>query len=71
LLLWFRPNHVGGWLSKGVTRVICDGFSIFFWSVSWMGEVPLRVYFSRLFPVLGQQGSLVRIMGNWAEDELE
>jgi len=51
MLLVILPKGSFVCVVVGVTRVICNGFSIFFWSVSWMGEVPLRVCFSHLFPV--------------------
>jgi len=39
----------GGWFAERVSKRVGDGSSTFFWYDRWLGDVPLRTQFSRLF----------------------
>jgi len=39
----------GGWFAERVSKKVRDGTSTFFWYDRWIGDVPLRTRFSRLF----------------------
>ena len=39
----------GGWFGARVSRVLGDGKNTFFWFDNWLGDVPLRRRFGRLF----------------------
>jgi len=39
----------GGWFGARVSRVLGDGKNTFFWFDNWIGDVPLRRRFGRLF----------------------
>jgi len=39
----------GGWFTERVSKRMGDGSSTFFWYDRWLGDVPLRTRFSRLF----------------------
>jgi hypothetical protein len=38
-----------GWFAEVVEQRVCEGVDMIFWSDPWLGEVPLSVWFSRLF----------------------
>ena len=39
----------GGWFAARVSKRVGDGSSTFFWHDRWLGDVPFRTRFSRLF----------------------
>lgn len=39
----------GGWFQEGVSRLVGDGADTLFWHDLWLGAVPFRVRFRRLF----------------------
>jgi len=40
---------LGSWFDDNVRRVIGGGDTTYFWTDNWVGDVPLRVRFPRLF----------------------
>ena len=45
----------GGWFGARVSKVIGDGKNTFFWYDNWLGDVPLRRRFGRLFDLATTQ----------------
>ena len=45
----------GGWFGARVSKVIGDGKNTFFWRDTWLGDVPLRRRFGRLFDLATTQ----------------
>lgn len=39
---------VGNWFDDNIHRVVGGGGTTYFWTDNWVGNVPLRVRFSRL-----------------------
>lgn len=40
---------VGNWFDDNIKRVVGNGRNTFFWTDNWLGEVPLKLQFSRLY----------------------
>jgi len=56
--LWWRSvcrireglgEGFGSWFDDNIRRVVGDGRNTLFWHDNWVGEIPLRFKFSRLF----------------------
>jgi hypothetical protein len=39
----------GSWFDDNVRRVVGNGRNTFFWTDNWLGGVPLKIQFSRLY----------------------
>ena len=46
---------VGNWFEDNIRRVFEDGKNTFFWTDNWVGGVPLRTKFRRLFYLVVHQ----------------
>ena len=59
----------GGWFQENVSRKVDDGTYTFFWHDMWLGGVPLRVCFSRLFELADDKSCTVSLMSalKWVE----
>ena len=59
----------GSWFEDNVRRIVGGGGSTFFWSDNWVGDVPLRVKFPRLFDLAVDKWVTVQQMTSrgWAE----
>jgi len=55
---------VGDWFGDNVRRVVGDGDRTFFWTDNWVGGVPLRVQFPRLFDLAVDKWVTVKEMEN-------
>lgn len=53
---------VGNWFESNVNRVIRDGRNTLFWYDKWIGDIPLRMKFPRLFDLALEKESTVRDM---------
>jgi len=53
---------VGSWFGDNVRRVIGGGGATYFWTNNWVGGVPLRVRFPRLFDLSDDKGVTVEVM---------
>jgi hypothetical protein len=42
-------SDLGGWFEDNVRRVVGNGRNTFFWTDNWLGGVPLKTQFSRLY----------------------
>jgi len=54
--------EAGGWFENNVQRVVGDGRGTCFWSNNWVGGVPLRVRFPRLFYLTNERWATVNEM---------
>jgi hypothetical protein len=58
---------VGSWFENNTRRVVGDGKGTLFWHDIWMGEIPLKIKFPRLFALsVNKECSveeMVRVMG--------
>jgi len=61
----------GSWFDESTCRVVGDGCSTFFWKDNWVGGVPLRDRFRRLFDLALQREVSVEEMVRlgWEEGE--
>ena len=50
------------WFDDNIRRVMGDGRDTYFWTDSWVGGVPLRVRFSRLFELAENRWMMVAEM---------
>jgi hypothetical protein len=57
------------WFSEGVTKKVGNGRMTSFWFDPWLGGVPLKTQFQKLFQASSQSTSTVGEMGNWVEDQ--
>ncbi|GAU51224.1 hypothetical protein TSUD_412300 [Trifolium subterraneum] len=64
-LLGVCLESLSDWFSTGVRKVVGNGLSTSFWFDPWLGEVPLKVQFPRLFQVSINQESQVGSFGKW------
>ena len=60
----------GGWFGGRVSKVLGDGGNTFFWFDRWIGDVPLRMRFPRLFDLSTNKYSSVAdmCMLGWEEE---
>jgi len=60
----------GSWFEDNLRRVVGGGGSTYFWSDNWVGDVPLRVQFPRLFDLAVDKWVTVRQMERrgWVDD---
>lgn len=49
----------GSWFEEWVSRKVGNGASTYFWYDRWLGDVPLRTRFSRLFDLANNKLSMV------------
>ena len=42
----------GRWFDENIRRVVGDGTNTLFWHDNWVGGIPLRLKFPRLFDLL-------------------
>jgi hypothetical protein len=56
--------EVGSWFEDNVRRVVGGGADTYFWLDNWVGGVPLRVRFPRLFDLALNKGVTVREMAS-------
>jgi len=79
--LWWRMvcrvregvgEGVGHWFDDNVRWVVGDGRGTLFWYDNWIGEIPLRLKFQRLFDLSVSKESTVEKMARlgWEEDGL-
>lgn len=52
----------GGWFEECVARKVGDGVDTYFWYDSWLGGVPFRVHFRRLFDLAVNKSCKVATM---------
>ena len=59
------------WLLDNIVRKVGDGRSTMFWEDPWLLDVPLVVYYPRLFEMPDHKGATVREMCllGWGTDE--
>jgi len=43
---------VGGWFDNNIRRVVGNGRETLFWTDNWLGGVPLKLHFSRLYELV-------------------
>ncbi|GAU39871.1 hypothetical protein TSUD_69190 [Trifolium subterraneum] len=75
--LWWKDVSLLGtsvevasdWFSDGVVKRVGDGNLSSFWFDPWVGGIPLKTRYQRLFQVSEQQLNLVDDMGNWLDGE--
>ncbi|GAU37373.1 hypothetical protein TSUD_22470 [Trifolium subterraneum] len=53
------------WFSQGVSRKVGNGSATAFWFDPWLGGLPLKDRYRRLFHILEQCLEVVRDMGSW------
>jgi len=60
------------WFDDNVRRVVGDGTGTLFWYDNWLGEIPLRLKFLRLFDLSVRKESMMEEMSRlgWEEDGL-
>jgi hypothetical protein len=68
-LLGDPEDAILDWFSEGVTKKVCNGRMTSFWFDLWLGGVPLRIEFQRLFQVSAESASTVGEMGSWVEGQ--
>jgi len=56
---------VGNWFEENIRRVVGGGRDTFFWYDTWVGDVPLRLKYPRLFDLVMDKESKVADMGRW------
>ena len=54
---------VGRWFDSNIRRVVGDGRGTYFWHDTWVGEIPLKNKFSRLFDLSVEKECSVEKMG--------
>ncbi|MCI35403.1 cysteine-rich receptor-like protein kinase, partial [Trifolium medium] len=54
-----RGDLGGGWFGECVSKKVGDGLDTFFWSDPWLGGIPLRERFGRLFDLAVNKSSKV------------
>jgi hypothetical protein len=59
----------GGWFGSNISSWLGDGKDIGFWKEKWIGTVPLRDSFSKLFNKYLQQDCRTSAMGNWESNK--
>jgi hypothetical protein len=61
---------VGNWFEENIRRVVGDGRDTFFWYDTWVGDVPLRLKYPRLFDLAMNKECKVADMGRlgWTVD---
>ena len=61
---------VGNWFEENICRVVGDGRDTLFWYDKWVGDIPLRIQFPRLFELAVEKECRVEIMGRrgWEVD---
>ena len=71
--LWWRSvcsvrgrvnEGVGSWFDGNVRRMVGDGRTTLFWFDHWVGEMPLRIKFSRLFDLAINKECMVEEMAS-------
>lgn len=55
-------NGVGSWFEENIRRIVGDGRETLFWYDNWVGEVPLRFKFPRLFDLAVNKDRTVKEM---------
>ncbi|GAU35310.1 hypothetical protein TSUD_389350 [Trifolium subterraneum] len=68
-LLGDPEDAISDWFSEGVTKKVGNGHLTSFWFDPWLGGVPLRTRFQKLFQVSDQSVSTVGEMGSWVESQ--
>ncbi|GAU49224.1 hypothetical protein TSUD_282750 [Trifolium subterraneum] len=68
-LLGDPEDAISDWFSEGVTKKVGNGHLTSFWFDPWLGGVPLRTQFQRLFQASDQSASTVGEMSSWVEDD--
>jgi len=53
---------VGNWFEDNIRRVVGNGRNTLFWYDRWIGDIPLRLKFPRLFDLVMERECLVRNM---------
>jgi hypothetical protein len=53
---------MGSWFEDNFRRVVGGGIDTYFWNDNWVGEVPLRVHFPRLFELAENKWAKVEDM---------
>ena len=61
---WWCRLGVGSWFDDNVRRVINGGGTTYFWTDNWVGGVPLRICFPRLFDLSVDKGVTVEVMAS-------
>jgi len=61
---------VGNWFEENICRVVGDGRDTYFWYDTWLGDVPLRLKYPRLFDLTMDKECKVADMGRmgWTVD---
>jgi len=61
---------VGNWFEENIRRVVGDERDTLFWYDKWVGDVPLKLKFPRLFELVVVKNCTVADMGRlgWADD---
>jgi len=60
---------VGNWFNDNIRRVVGNGSGTFFWTDNWMGGVPLKIQFSRLYDLSVHKECSVVDMERWGWEE--
>ncbi|GAU51714.1 hypothetical protein TSUD_265630 [Trifolium subterraneum] len=68
-LLGGSDDSILDWFSDGVEKKVGNGLLTYFWFEPWLGGIPLRVQYPRLFQVSQQRDSKVGEMGNWVNGD--
>ena len=55
-------GNVGGWFEEFVSKKVGDGTDTLFWFDKWLGPVPLRVRFHRLFELFENKSITVALL---------
>jgi len=55
---------VESWFDRNVRRMVGDGRTTLFWFDHWVGEMPLRIKFSRLFDLAINKECMVEEMAS-------
>jgi hypothetical protein len=55
-------ESVGRWFDDNIRRVVGDGRNAFFWHDNWVGDIPLRCKFPRLFDLAVRKKCFVEEM---------
>jgi len=58
-------SGVGSWFNDNLRRVVGNGGSTFFWTDNWLGGVPLKTQFSRLYDLSVNKECSMADMMRW------
>ncbi|GLU16414.1 hypothetical protein SLE2022_328490 [Rubroshorea leprosula] len=56
-----------GWFQENIEIVAGEGSNTLFWHDKWVGSVPLKISFNRLFSLATSKGALVSEMDDWRD----